>query len=285
MTVWEPLPDSAFKPGVYAGVTDADYHGDLGSLSSSGARNLLHPSTPDDYRRALVTREEKKALDVGHIIHSMILGVGMDVLVVDAKDWRTDKAKALKQEAYDSGRVPMLKKEMAPRQAAADAMLTDPVAGPLLEEGQPELSIWLEDPETGVMLRARPDWSRLDTDRPYILDVKTTDKTARPSAFGAHAAKYGYHCQQPFYVDAITGSGYQEPTFLFAVVEISEPYRVSVNQLDSSAVQLGRTLNRHAIDRYAQCRATNEWPSWQPRIHMTDIPKYSYYDAERALQA
>ena len=48
-------------------------------------------------------------------------------------------------------------------------------------------------------------------------------------------------------------------------------------------VDLGRRLNRRAIELYAQCKATDTWPGFDDTVHTIGLPSYAIYQQEELL--
>jgi hypothetical protein len=150
------------EPCVIPDLPEEQYHADPvpgGSLSSGGARTLLEPGGPAkfDYGRNH-PRASTKAFDLGHAAHTMALGVGAGLVVVDARDWKTKAAQEAKAEAYALGGVPVLSADFQRVAAMVDAIKAHPIAGALiLAEGDAEQSLFWIDQDTGVWCRARHD--------------------------------------------------------------------------------------------------------------------------------
>lgn len=277
-----PLPPSRFTPGLYRGVPDDAYHGDHGSLSSSGARTLLADS-PAAFRQALDTPVVSPVYDLGHAAHQMVLGAGPDIVRLDFPDRRTNAYKQAAAEVRDAGGVPMLAKPYDDARKMADAVLAHERAGRLFEDGHPEQSLWWRDPDTGVMLRARPDFVPNREGRMILVDLKTA-ATANPKRFGKHAADLGYHVQDAWYRRAVVELGLDDaPAFLFVIVEKTPPHLVSVVELHHDAVRLGDALGRKAVRRFADCVAADTWPGYDPTIHYIDLPRWTYTSQEALL--
>jgi hypothetical protein len=268
------------EPGVYD--LDAEtYHADPvpgGSLSSSGARRLLqvpparwrheqeHPPAPTP------------AMILGTAVHSLVLGVGIQPVRIDADDWRTKAAKAARDEATRHGRLPLLRDDYDRAYAMATAVLQHPVAGALLDptRGRPEQTLVWQDEELQVWRRAMVDHLPHDDGRrPILVDLKTTTD-AGPPALGRTVAQYGYHQQAAWYLD-----GYRalhpgsDPAFLFTFVEKEPPHLVSVIELDQHALIVGAELNRRALQIYAECKATGTWPGHSPEIELVGLPAWA----------
>jgi hypothetical protein len=134
------------------------------------------------------------------------------------------------------------------------------------------MSLYATDPATGVRLRARADWLTTLGGQYFVVDFKTSD-TAEPGQFARKGAGYLYHGQHAWYEDLVKAVGLSDaPRFIDVVAEKMPPYIVTVVEFDAESVTEGRRLNREAIDIYARCVETNEWPDYGQIIHSVSIP-------------
>lgn len=266
------------KAGTYYGLPDEDYHGRKDSLSYSGAKLLLPPSCPARFRYEQDHgRKPKAAWDRGHAVHKIVFGVGPEITVIDADNWMTKAAKEQRAAAYEASAVPLLRKEYEPAQDMAAAIHAHPLASRLLDlsTGEPEVSMFMLDPETGVPLRSRVDFLPHARDGRMILPDLKTSASAEPEAFAKSAANYSYNMQSVFYQDMVTGLGLaDEVIFVFVVVEIDPPYVVSIIQLDEEAERIGRALKRQAIDIYQECTSTGRWPGYADDVALVQLPRW-----------
>lgn len=257
--------------GIHTDVPEDQYHADRDSLSVSGAKLLLPPSCPAKFRHRMDNPQPpNRVFDFGHVAHTLILGKGAEIVQIDAADFRGKAAKEERDQAYEQGQVPILASEYAKAVAMADAVMDDPVAGPLLQaDGEAEVSLYAEDPVTGVQLRGRVDWLTGNT----IVDVKTST-TANPAELVRKFWTYGYFMQAIWYRDLIEALTGERRDFLFAVVEKEPPHLVTVVRYDEDALAEGRRLNRQAIDLYARCQSDSKWPGYTDQIHTLSLPNW-----------
>lgn len=254
------------KPGLYD-VPELEYHADPvegGSFSSTQAKQIL--KSPAHLRSHLDSaRVEKKEFDFGHIVHAGVLGVGLDVEVLDFPDYKTKKAQEAKAAAYAAGKVPVIERDYAPARAAIEAVREHPVAGPLFAgAGVAESSGFGVDPETGLWLRGRFDWR---TPSSILVDLKTT-RDGSPRAFARSAPDLGYDVQEAFYRQVHElATGDAPRGFVFVTVETTAPHLVDVHQGDAEWQDIGRRKMRRAIDRYKRALDTGEWPGRPPIIN------------------
>jgi hypothetical protein len=269
--------------GIYEGISDAIYHGDKNSLSSSGARRLLPPSCPAVFKHERDNPPpSNEDYDLGHAVHALVLGAGLEIAEIEAKDWRTNDAKKQRTEAYAEGKVPLLTAVAKQARTMAWTVRDHPQAGKLLAEGRPEVSMYWTDPATWVRLRARPDWMTEAAGPLTLVDFKTT-KAADPQLFRASASSLGYHQQAAWYIDGARDLLGADPRFVFIAQEKEPPYLVSVHEFTREDIEIGRRLNRLAVDIYAACVAEDYWPGYGDHIHQMRLTSRARYHAEELL--
>lgn len=268
--------------GVYPDMDENVYHSKVDILSSSGARSILPPSCPAEFKWQLEHRTERKCFDVGHAAHKLVLGVGSELVEIDAPDFRTKAAQQARDEAYAAGKVPLLAKDMRMVEDMAAALSTNRVAADLLSGGKAEQSLFWHDP-SGVVLRARPDYASDDWSE--IVDFKSST-SASPDAFRNTCLNYGYHQQDPWYLDGVVSLGlHPRPRFTFVVQSKTPPYTVSVIRLDEETRDLGYHLNRLAIDTFATCQRLDHWPAYGQRVHTVGLSGWAMRQQEAILES
>ncbi len=265
-------PSTLTEPGVYE--MDAEtYHADPvpgGSLSSSGARKLLPPSCPAKYRwERDHGRLSKRAFDLGHAAHKLVLGAGPDLVVIDADNYLTKAAKTARDEAHEQGKVPLLAAEWEQVKAMAAALRAHPVASVLLDPGRgraEQVLIWRDGP-SGVMRRAMID---------LLPDVKTCH-SADLDALSKAVNQHGYHQQGDFYRAGAQALGLagEDAAFVFVCQEKSAPYLVTIIELDHVAMRIGAIRNRRALQIYAECTRTGHWPAYSEGIEQLSLPPWA----------
>lgn len=266
--------------GLIANVPDRDYHADRVSLSSTGARKLL--ACPARFRWERDNQSPpSKAFDIGRVVHTLVLGVGGEVVVVDADNWLTKAAKEQRAAAYESGATPLLTAEYDAALAMRDAVMAHPVAAELFSDGVAEQSGWWADEDTGITLRFRPDWMTELDGRPVCVDLKTT-VSADPQDFSRSVVKFGYNMQAAWYLAGLAAHGIADARFLFVCVEKSPPYPVAIIELDAEAIAQGRIDMRRAIDLYKRCLDTDTWPAYGDGIHTISLPPWATRGAVQA---
>lgn len=261
-------------PGLYPDIPEAAYHGDPNSLSSTGVRKLMQVGGPAKFRFGI--QEDNDDFDIGTAAHTLLLGTGAGVEVVDHKTWQSAAAKAAKAKARAAGKVPLLTKQYAAVKAMVDAALKDPeVAALFPPEGVAEMSAYALDPETWVMLRARFDYIVFDADRHVrVRDYKTT-KDASPRGFARSAADYGYHVQAAHYIRVLEALGYIVDEFVLLAQEKTPPYLPSLHEFDTAAIETGNRIVTAGAFLFADCRDADLWPGYGNQTNLISLPSWA----------
>jgi len=269
-------------PGRYDLPEDA-YHADPvrhlgGSLSSSIARKLLAPSCPALARYAADHPEPKAAMDLGSVVHKLLLGSGPPIVEVPADSWRTAAAKAARDEARAAGKIPLLTADLRAAEVAAESVWRHETAAALLRmPGRSEQTlIWREPAGPG------PVWCRAMLDRwpepgpiPVIVDVKTTGKGLDDESLARTIWEYRYHQQEAWYRRGYAAVHGQPADFAFVFVSTAPPHLVRVIQLDDAFRADGEARNSAAIGVWAECVASGIWPGHGTEFDLIGPPRWA----------
>lgn len=277
------MSEVARAPGLYPGISNSEYHSGLRTdpkpLSSSMAKTLVTKS-PAEFKWEAENRVEKDAFDEGQAVHELVLEGGFKAIdVYDFDSWRKTEARDAKAESYANKRHPMLKKGVADLEDMAAAVAASDRASEVFTNGRPEVSALAQCPKTGIWLQARFDWLTLDRQN-VIADLKTSVKGANPRSFNREIAERHYYLSMAFYRRVLMLLGYDDPVLKFVVVGKTKPHLVSVHEMSVSDRIVGDLLVEKAIATYAACLERNEWPGYDDRTHITDLPAWAAYEAE-----
>lgn len=266
-------------PGVYD-IPEDVYHADPvdgGSLSASGAKKLLACPARFDYDRRHPPKSSA-AMELGTAAHKIVLGVGADLVLVDADNYRTKAAQEIRDAARAAGKVPLLPAEMAEAEAMAAAVRAHPLAGRLFDGGEPERSLFWVDEHTGIWRRSRLDWLPFPSARRMVIPDLKTGMSVSPDAIAKAVWNFGYYIQAPWYVDAVRALGLDDdPDFLLVFVETAPPYLVTVAGLDDDAMRTGRERGRKACERFRDCTESGIWPGYtdEVQIEWVSLPRWA----------
>lgn len=228
--------------------------------------------------------ERKSAFDVGNLAHALILEGDLDRLVrrVYYDDYRKADARHERDMAYNDGLIPINDTEVETKLGAVyamrDAVMEHETASQIVAEGTVRESsiFWQED---GLDLKCRPD--SLATD--VIWDLKSA-RSAKPKDFGRTAMQLGYHQSAAHYIDGVQRLTGEQLPFRFVVVENTEPYFVSVVELDAASIGLGAEMNSIAKANYRASMATGSWPAY-PGMSTVSVPAYAFNEFEEFYAA
>lgn len=260
------------KQGIYRDIPNEIYHGQLTatpSLSSSMARTLADECPAILYARSYLNpshvREEKAIFDIGSAVHLLYLEehkFAESVAVLEFNDFKKKEAQTARDEARAAGKIPLLKKTVDELMLMRQSLHAHPIAGQAFSgKGYSELSLVWKDKETGVFLKARPDWTPENFS--FLTDMKTST-TANPADFARKAYGLGYHQQAAWYLDAMESVTGERPSrFWFVVQDKSAPYLCSVASFDQDAILAGREHNRKAIRKFAECVDSGQWHGYR----------------------
>lgn len=277
------------EPGFYGDVPEGQYHADPDSLSVSGAKLLLKAPALFKYRQD--NPETKGAFDLGHAAHTLVLGTGMETVVVqreitnrkgelleviEADDYKSDSARAHRDSIRAEGKTPLLRSELTQVEAMAERISEHEGAMRLLSGGEAEVSAYAIDEWSGVLRRCRYDYLRDDIG----IDYKSAAGIA-PGEFASAVAKWGYDMQAAWYLDVAELLGHPLSDFAFIAQAKEPPYLVEVYNLDADFIARGRTRNLAALERFKHCTETGVWPGYTGRPFTTlSPPRWARYDNE-----
>lgn len=146
---------------------------------------------------------------------------------------------------------------------ARDSVLTHPDIKGLFTLGDAEESYFAIDPETGALIKCRPDYNRLNYDG-LVIDLKSTGD-ASPEGFSGSATKFRYDVSDPWYRDVIDlalGTKGAAQNFAFVAVEADPPHAVGLYYLTERQRDHGRAMGRRDLRQIVNCTSTGVWPDW-----------------------
>ena len=270
------------EPGIYKDLPNEVYHRSAG-ISNSGIGLLIPPNCPALYHYQYLSgeyeRKENKAFDIGSAVHTLVLEPekfdGQYACITDKPPVRRGAEGQKKYDEFMSqyeGKTVLSIEDFATAKAMADAVRKHAVFKEIHGTGCVEDSIAWIDPESGVLLRTRPDFYNSR----FILDVKTT-KDIRPHVFQRSVFEYGYHRQGALACDglsAATGINYDK-VILF-VVGKDKPHFVRAYILTQQALERGRAEYKLGARCYAHCMKTGIWPGYAEIIEDIDLPVWAF---------
>lgn len=273
-------------PGVFFGLENEVYHKGAG-LSSTGVRRMLR--TPFHFYSANLPNDKPKPPPSGSILNGTLVHcallepdefdkryrVGPSGVNKNTNLWREYVAE------WAAQGVTVIGEEQAEAaHAQARNLRAIEAVAELLADGVCETSGYWLDPKTGVLCKCRPDCISPIAYRTALmpLDVKTTTD-AGPDAFARSVLTWGYHYQAAWYCDGYAiASGMDVHDMLFAVVENEFPYAAAVYMLEDKAIEYARRRNAYAVQRFAECMRSQQWPGYPPEVQPLYLPEWGLRD-------
>lgn len=265
---------------VVLGMPEAEYHAHK-ALSASGAKKLL--------KSARAFREwkdkpqkPKREFDLGSAVHAKVLGVGYPIKVLDFDNFRKVAAQVARDEAREEGLIPILRDQAKELDEASEAVLAHQGVRLLFEqEGDPEASAFVKDPETGIDLRCRFDYLPKPGNRPVCVELKTTghEDGADAEAFSKAVANFGYDVAEAFYLYILSLIGtHPDAEMEFVVVELFPPFNVGTYSLDEDFKAMGKRMAQYARLLYMRCLERDEWPGYPVETRRLKPPMFHVYN-------
>lgn len=283
-SIWTGAVDG---PGLYLGVDMATYRADpcpVPSLNASVAweclkRSLAHgaakhpkvtPTEPDeDDEESSATR----AMDIGSAAHALAFGVGAEIAMVHAPNWKKKCDQEAKKAAWAAGEIPLLPKEYRKAKAMADIarpVINDKLEGSLVSEA---MLVWQD--EQGFWYRGLID--RMRADARVIIDYKTTAQLASPEEAKRHVYTSKSYFQEGFYrrgLDVLDPEGVGRRRFWFLYQEQDPPHLPCLIETSEAGRTLADEQVEAAVNLWKRGLVTQEWPGWPLGPHSASPPPW-----------
>ncbi|WP_294138369.1 hypothetical protein [Sphingomonas sp.] len=280
--------DPAPRPSMSSGLLATVVTGTIAEAKESHPRLTPREDAEDD----------NKKFDIGTVAHTLVLGKGREIDIVDADAWTTKAAKEARAASKAAGRTPVLARQYEQAEAMRTALF-DQLAVMKGEQDTftadagvaEQAGFWQEQTPLGKMWgRALYDWRR--TDRLVIRDYKTYNgqQGADPDGFIKGIIGTGKDVQDPWYSRGLAAIAGQEAgeaipfdavDFKFIVQDPNPPYLVAVVALNDRHWSNERC--QWAIDRWAAAAGANLWRGFVPAVHYVDPPAWAKTQWEQRM--
>lgn len=192
-----------------------------------------------------IDEEVKRHFAIGSAVHELLMEERLfykNYVVSPKFDRRTKEGKTAYAEFEEkaNGKAIITQDEMAMILEMVCSAKLNHTLNELLEDGIYELSCYGVDEKTGLNIRVRPDI--LPKNRSTIVDIKTCNDSS-PKKFKNDVYSYGYSLSAAFYMDILGRENY-----VFAAIEKTAPYQVSLYSLSDEMVEYGRSQYRMGLD-------------------------------------
>jgi exodeoxyribonuclease VIII len=261
----EEFPESFAYPYV-CNITNEEYLKAEG-LSSSAIKTLL--KCPEKFESQYIKKKTKgkstKAMDQGSLIHTYILEKHLFLDRYFPATFKDRRSKAyLEAKKIAEGKEVVAKKYYESCELIDEKLSKDPVGKNLFTYGKIEQSYFWKDPETGILLKSRPDFISINDN--YIVDIKKT-KCCEESDFQRSIEKYKYYIQAAMQLDAYKAvTGKSHLNYIYFAIEAEEPFVFSIFTLGDDFIEEGRKEYKRGLQLYLECMKNNYWPGYHKGI-------------------
>ena len=279
------------RNNILHGLSEQTYHsedsaifGDTPHLTASTAKTLIlqSPLHAHMYHPKLGGQHKAPSsdMDMGTLCHLLLLGVGGELAVIECSDWRKPANRELRDAFRNEGKL-AVSRAMFDEAMAASLVLGQKLADrgfPL--KGRSEVSIkWTETASDGTVVPCRARFDHLDGAE--ILDLKITE-SANPDFLEKQIVRMGYDIQRAAYERGLAqvAPEYQgRSRFTLIFCEREPPYCITPMRMAGSLRQLGDMKWQRAVNRWAQCLNTNQWPEYTTDVVFAEAKPWDL-DAE-----
>jgi len=269
--------------GIHAGMSNDDYHAITEAIGSTGLRKLAR--SPSHFFGSVLDPDRppqpkpSESMAAGTLCHCATLEpfalARRYAVKPDGQDGRTREGKAWLESVC--GRTVISAQQLATAHRQASSIRALPEVATLLSRGQPEVSAFWTDRQTGVLCKCRPDWvsPTADGKAVVLLDVKTTQDASK-AGFKRAIWNYRYDLQAAFYSSGYeAASGLLVMGFVFVAVEADWPHVAAPYMLDDIGMTRAHNEIRALLDLYAECKRENAWPGYSNTIEPISLPAWA----------
>lgn len=257
-------------------MSNADYRKAEG-ISSTDLKEIVKSPAHFRYWKDNPT-EDTPSLVFGRAVHKYVLEMDdffTEFAVAPNVDRRTKAGKeewAL-FELNNQGKDIISADDFEKIKAMREVLYNTPFVSTLLQ-GEKELSFFLKDETTGLMMKCRPDVRTKIGDAYILIDYKSTEN-ADSDEFMKQAIKLYYDLQMAYYKDILDEITGVKHAVIFIAQEKSAPYCVNVLEANEYFLKSGRDMYRTMLDRMAECESTGEWYGYmQGAINTLGLPNW-----------
>lgn len=255
--------------------TNAEYHSDRTSLSSSNLKLLL--TDPARFHREWVLnqappQEQRAVFDEGSYVHSLILEPDKVSQYAIFNGLRK-AGKAFEDfVAANPGKIILTAPQVNRCKQLANSYGSLPVATKMLEKGIPEFTMLSEI--LGVPVKARADW--INIEEGYIVDVKTTSAVSDLDVFRMTCEQYKYALSAALYCQIAFNNFGKLFDFYFIVLSKADMC-ANVYKASSDFLTYGASQVTQALVTYNKCKESGIWSLEQPKTDFS-TKEYEIYE-------
>lgn len=266
------------------------------AIGSSGMNEAL--KSPRHYYTRYVKGKDNKptdAMEFGSAAHMMVLEPYRfdEEYAIAPPDVEKRTVKKWKEFVAETDKTSLLHRDYTRLLAMRKVIESHHLAANMIKGGIPECSYFAECEETGLKMKARPDYhiegiiNEPGTDGALldcIIDYKTTAQCQSPEQYRSHCFRMGRHLQA-YHHKTVTemATGNKVGAVLHIVQETEEPYDVMVYRMSEETLSYGGMQAQKALDILAECQKSGVYPGYrQDEIITIEPPAWVVNSQEKS---
>ena len=255
-------------------LSNHEYHECTQAVSSTALKEMYYGKNPQlCYQKYIKRSLPFKQTD------AMILGAATHKLILEPRSFKKEfaifkgpfrRGKIWEEFKLDHPKVDILTVDQYDDiRRMRDAVMRHPEANSLLTGGVAEQSVFWRDEDTSLLCRARADYKKVLTGGSTVLIDLKTCRSAEPDKFIKDMCNMGYPIQEAMYRE-----GFKADAFAFIAIEKGDWNTVEVYELDQTFDECGYLMYREALEKWGQCRASDNWPTYRGGITTLTAPAW-----------
>ena len=253
---------------IIEGMSNEVYHAQAG-ISSSAVKAVYKKSVAHWKGEK---RSQTAAFTMGTAIHSLLLEEDRNLVVKGPKTKVSAAFKAMKEDLSED-QVLLTEVEYNVANCVARGALDNPTCRAALrhENRENEVSIFAEDPVSGLMLKARPDL--MIESQQTVYDVKSTQDSS-PKGFSQECSKYAYFLQAAFYVYVCKLAELDIKEFSFIACEKTAPFISHMHVVGPEALEWATEHMHRTLAIIAEANSNGDFGTGWGDYSILEKPKW-----------
>lgn len=239
--------------------------------SSSLAKMDLSPR--HFYQAWTIPSGPTAAMFKGNLIHSLLLEQDIERFVRRPLNEKGDLVRSNSKEyaaflAENPGKEPVHPDDFDPMYDMLTSFCDNERAMAMMNKSRIEHSVFAQDPESGLLLKARPDiWGS-----GFISDLKSTSNMR---GFNRQIFALMYDVKLAHYAKVIEyATGEVIDQVYYIAHESNAPYCSQIFTLSKDDFKAAKEKWRILLNQISVCSKTGNWPGYSDEIHIAEKPKY-----------
>lgn len=268
-----------FKPGIYPGISRADYDSVV-ALNQSSIKLISERHVKAAWTRLHHPDDPSQAMIEGQAFHAMLLEPGkfskrFAVYPNVTKVSKAGKDEWAKWEVGNAGKWGLKADKMLELQAQVHALLSHPVVARWVDQAiYHEFAVMWEHPTYGFPCKALVDAVSRDEGRTWVWDAKTT-RNATAAFWAREIVNLSYLIQAEWTIQGLNQIAEAERDFAFVAIETTGFNDVAIFECGP----LTRFEARHRIDKacrqWAKALSSGIFPGPTTQIQQIEAPRWA----------